>query len=369
MNLSEAKSILENNGFILTENQLNENTIYGIDSKKWEEMRKNYDYYTGDQIHTRNNGRIYCLTGCGGAIKGPGDFGEIVNVDNLNHKIKFKDLRTNETYEYNIDTKPNWEGYAHIEYKKNELYDRTGKCYKIKNIQGLPENYDPDKPFSHIIGQLTEYKNNVFTYIKEDYDNDYDSWPPKMIYTELKIEVEPEQKQLSESWTLNQAAGLLNEEFEPLGSKEHYSTEEIRKIAKQREMLHEETDSDSSLDSIFKTLTETRDFWLKEFQETLPAGYHATAYTGSCANGLSKKIPGIDITRDNDTPPGKITLVNNINPRKIEFEGVGPCTMNGWEQNVAIHYPGVRRMATRFTLPGMYNYKQAVANIVKDIVK
>jgi hypothetical protein len=199
MNLSEAKSILENNGFILTKNQLNENNIYGIDSKKWEEMRKNYDYYTGDQIHTRNNGRIYCLTGCGGAIKGPGDFGEIVNVDSLNHKIKFKDFRTNETYEYNIDTKPNWEGYAHIEYKKNKLYDRTGKCYKIKNIQGLPENYDPDKPFSHIIGQLTEYKNNVFTYIKEDHDDDYDSWPPKMIYTELKIEVEPEQKQLSES--------------------------------------------------------------------------------------------------------------------------------------------------------------------------
>lgn len=169
-------------------------------------------------------------------------------------------------------------------------------------------------------------------------------------------------------WTLNQAAGLLNEDFEPLGSKEHYSTEEIRKIAKQREMLHEETDSDSSLDPIFETLTKTRDLWLKEFQETLPAGYHATAYTGSCANGLSKKIPGIDITRDNDTPQGKITLVNNINPRKIEFEGVGPCTLNGWEKNVAIHYPGVRRIATRFRLPGMYNYKKTVANIVNDML-
>ncbi|MBQ6628792.1 MAG: hypothetical protein IJH65_08255 [Methanobrevibacter sp.] len=168
-------------------------------------------------------------------------------------------------------------------------------------------------------------------------------------------------------WTMNQAAGLLNEEFEPLGSTEHYSTEEIRKIAKQREMLHEETDSDSSLEPIFETLNKTRDIWLKEFQETLPAGYHATAYTGSCANGLSKKIPGINITRDNDTKPGMITLVNNTNPRKIEFEGVGPCTMNGWEENVAIHYPGVRRMATRFRLPGMYNYKHEVAKIVKDI--
>lgn len=393
MNLSEAKSILENNGFILTKNQLNENTVYGIDSKKWEEMQKNYDYYTGDQIHSRNNGRIYCLTGCGGAIKGPGHFGEIVNVDSLNHKIKFKDFSTNNTYEYNIDTKPNWEGYAHIEYKKNELYDRTGKCYKIKNIQGLPENYDPDKPFSHIIGQLTEYKNNVFTYIKEDYDNDYDSWPPKMIYTELKIEVEPEQKQLSESWTLNQAAGLLNEEFTPVEkpvfapispfsrsgkyigpeggsqmSREEWNEKLIKERIKQMEMLHEETDSDSSLDPIFETLTKTRDLWLKEFQETLPAGYHATAYTGSCACGLSKKIPGIDITRDNDTPPGKITLVNNINPRKIEFEGVGPCTTNGWEKNVAIHYPGVRRISTRFRLPGMYNYKKTVANIVNDML-
>ena len=170
-------------------------------------------------------------------------------------------------------------------------------------------------------------------------------------------------------WTLNQAAGLLNEDFEPLGSKEHYSTEEICKIAKQREMLHEETDSDSSLDPIFETLTKTRDLWLKELQETLPAGYHATAYTGSCANGLSKRIPGIDITRDDDTKSGMITLVNNINPRKIEFEGVGPCTTNGWEENVAIHYPGVRRMATRFTLPGMYNYKKTVANIVNDMLK
>ena len=205
-------------------------------------------------------------------------------------------------------------------------------------------------------------------------------------------------------WTLNQAAGLLNEEFTPvekpvfapitpfdrsgryLGSPEFeglsredwdkklaankkFSTEEVRKILKQREMLHEETDSDSSLDPIFKTLAETRDYWLKEFQETLPAGYHATAYTGSCANGLSKKIPGINITRDNDTKPGMITLVNNTNPRKIEFEGVGPYTLNGWEKNIAIHYPGVRRMATRFRLPGMYNYKHEVAKIISDMVK
>ena len=170
-------------------------------------------------------------------------------------------------------------------------------------------------------------------------------------------------------WTINQAAGLLNEEFEPLGSKEHYSTEEIRKIAKQREMLHEETDSDSSLEPIFETLTKTRDIWLKEFQETLPAGYHATAYTGSCACGLSKKIPGINITKDVDKTQTPYILSNSINPRKIEFEGVGPCTLNGWEENIAIHYPGVRRMATRFRLPGMYNYKHEVAKIVSDIVK
>ena len=168
---------------------------------------------------------------------------------------------------------------------------------------------------------------------------------------------------------MNQAAGLLDEGFKPFGSTEHYSTEEIRKIAKQREMLHEETDSDSSLEPIFETLTKTRDIWLKEFQETLPAGYHATAYTGSCACGLSKKIPGINITRDNDTKPGMITLVNNTNPRKIEFEGVGPCTMNGWEENIAIHYPGVRGLPKRFTLPGMYNYKREVAKIISDMVK
>ena len=169
-------------------------------------------------------------------------------------------------------------------------------------------------------------------------------------------------------WTLNQAAGLLNEEFEPLGSKENYTNEEIKKRIKQQQMLHEDVDSDNSFDDIFKTLSETRDLWLKELQETLPSNYHATAYTGSCACGLSKKIPGINITRDNDTKPGTITLVNNTNPRKIEFEGVEACTTNGWEKNVAIHYPGVRRMATRFTLPGMYNYKKTVANIVKDMI-
>jgi hypothetical protein len=170
-------------------------------------------------------------------------------------------------------------------------------------------------------------------------------------------------------WTMNQAAGLLNEEFEPLGSKEQYSTEELRKIAKQREMLHEETDSDSSLEPIFETLAKTRDIWLKEFQETLPAGYHATAYTDSCACGLSKKIPGINITKDVDKTQTPYILSNSINPRKIEFEGVGPYTLNGWEKNVAIHYPGVRRMATRFRLPGMYNYKHEVAKIINDMVK
>ena len=171
-------------------------------------------------------------------------------------------------------------------------------------------------------------------------------------------------------WTLNQAAGLLNEDFDLLGDgiphgNQEYDPEEARKILKQREMLHEETDSDSSLDPIFETLTKTRDLWLKELQETLPEGYHATAYTGSCANGLSKKIPGINITYNVEREPGKYI---NGNPGKIEFEGVGPCTLNGWEENVAIHYPGVRRIATRFTLPGMYNYKKTIANIVKDII-
>ena len=170
-------------------------------------------------------------------------------------------------------------------------------------------------------------------------------------------------------WAMNQAAGLLNEDFEPLGSKEHYSTEEIHKIMKQREMLHEETDSDSSLDPIFETLTKTRDIWLKEFQETLPEGYHATAYTGSCATGLSKRIPGINITHDVEKEHGKYILVNNENPRKIEFEGVGPCTTNGWKQNIAIHYPGIRCMATRYTLPGMYNYKKTIENFVNDMIK
>lgn len=165
---------------------------------------------------------------------------------------------------------------------------------------------------------------------------------------------------------MNIAANLLSEDFKPLGSNEQYSTEELRKIAKQREMLHEETDSDSSLDDIFKTLTATRDLWLKELQETLPEGYHATAYIGSCATGLSKKIPGINITYDAEREPGKYI---NTNPRKIEFEGVGPCTLNGWEENVAIHYPSVRRIATRFTLPGMYNYKKTVANIIKDMIE
>ena len=166
---------------------------------------------------------------------------------------------------------------------------------------------------------------------------------------------------------MNIAANLLCEDFKPLGSNEHYNTEEIRKILKQREMLHEDIDSDNSFNEVFDTLTKTRDIWLKEFQETLPVGYHATAYTGSCANGLSKKIPGINITHDVEREPGKYIIVNKENPRKIEFEGVEASTTNGWEEKVAIHYPGVRRMATRFTLPVTYNYKKTIANIVNDI--
>ena len=181
-------------------------------------------------------------------------------------------------------------------------------------------------------------------------------------------------KQSGENMNLNErimtiAANLISEDFKPFGSTEQYSAEELRKIAKQREMLHEETDSDSSLDPIFETLSQTRDLWLKELQETLPEGYHATAYTGSCATGLSKRIPGINITHDVEKEPGKYILVNNQNPRKIEFEGVGPCTTNGWEEKIAIHYPGVRRMATRFTLPGMYNYKKTIENFVNDMIK
>jgi len=175
-------------------------------------------------------------------------------------------------------------------------------------------------------------------------------------------------------WTMNQAAGLLNEDFDLLGDgiphgNREYDPEEVRKRLKQQSMLHEDIDSDNSFDDIFDTLTKTRDFWLKEFQETLPAGYHATAYTGSCACGLSKKIPGINITKDVDKTQTPYILSNSINPRKIEFEGVGPYTLNGWEKNVAIHYPGIRRMATRFRLPGMYNYKHEVAKIVNDMVK
>ena len=175
-------------------------------------------------------------------------------------------------------------------------------------------------------------------------------------------------------WTMNQAAGLLNEEFDLLGDgiphgDREYDSEEVRKRLKQQSMLHEDIDSDNSFNEIFDALTKTRDIWLKEFQETLPEGYHATAYTGSCATGLSKKIPGINITHDVDKTQSPYILSNSINPRKIEFEGVGPCTTNGWEENIAIHYPGVRRMATRFTLPGLYNYKREVAKIVSDMVK
>lgn len=171
-------------------------------------------------------------------------------------------------------------------------------------------------------------------------------------------------------WTINQAAGLLSENFDLLGdgiphSNREYDTEEVRKRLKQQSMLPEDIDSDNSFNEIFDTLTKTRDIWLKELQETLPKGYHATAYTGSCTNGLSKKIPGINITKDVDKTKNPYIISNSVNPRKIEFEGV----TNGWEENVAIHYPGVRRMAMRFTLPIMYNYKKTIANIVKDITE
>lgn len=138
-------------------------------------------------------------------------------------------------------------------------------------------------------------------------------------------------------WAMNQAAGLLNEDFDLLDNEiphdaQEYVPEEVRKKMKQQSMLHEEIDSDDSFNEVFDTLTKTRDIWLKELQETLPAGYHATAYTGSCANGLSKKIPGINITKDVDKTQSPYILSNSTNPRKIEFEGVGPCTLNGWKK-------------------------------------
>ena len=175
-------------------------------------------------------------------------------------------------------------------------------------------------------------------------------------------------------WTMNQAAGLLNEDFDLLGDgiphgAQKYDTKEDRKRLKQQSVLPEDIDSDNSFNEVFDTLTKTRDIWLKELQETLPAGYHATAYTGSCACGLSKKIPGINITKDVDKTQSPYILPSAVNPRKIEFEGVETCTTNGWEENVAIHYPGVRRMATRFTLPVTYNYKKTIANIVKDMIE
>lgn len=88
---------------------------------------------------------------------------------------------------------------------------------------------------------------------------------------------------------------MLNEDFDLAGgviSRDalDYDPEEFRKRLKQQSMLHEDIDSDNSFNEIFDTLTKTRDIWLKELQETLPEGYHATAYTGSCACGLSKKF-------------------------------------------------------------------------------
>ena len=95
-------------------------------------------------------------------------------------------------------------------------------------------------------------------------------------------------------------------------------------------MLYEETDSDSSLDPIFETLTKTRDYWLKEFQETLPAGYHATAYTGSCATGLSKKIPGINITHDVEKEPVMTKKVVSPFSKKTRYVvGLGKLTEEG----------------------------------------
>jgi len=356
MDLSEAKKILKEHNYIV---ESVNNSVFGIPAEKWEKLCETFDYYTGDCIQVRNNGRKYFLLGCGGGIKGPGDFGEITEIDEVNHKLKFNNHRYNKIYEYSYDPNPDWKGHGWIMQDKNELHDRSGKVYKIKNIKGLTN----EQPL--IFGNLEEFNENKIIF-KTQYDNCL--WMDETERTPETVEIEIEGDTINESWTMKAAANLLNEDFKPLGSNEQYNTEEIRKILKQREMLHEETDSDSSLDSIFETLTKTRDLWLKELQETLPEGYHATAYTGSCANGLSKKIPGINITHDVEREPGKYIIVNNENPRKIEFEGVGPCTLNGWEKNVAIHYPGVRRIATRFTLPGMYNYKKTIANIVKDIV-
>lgn len=65
-------------------------------------------------------------------------------------------------------------------------------------------------------------------------------------------------------WTLNQAAGLLNEDFDLAGGvisrgALDYDPEEFRKRLKQQSMLHEDIDSDNSFNEIFDTLTKTRD--------------------------------------------------------------------------------------------------------------
>lgn len=356
MNLSEAKKILKEHNYIV---ESVNNSVFGIPAEKWKKLCETFDYYTGDCIQVRNNGRKYFLLGGGGGIKGPGDFGEITEIDEVNHKLKFNNHRYNKIYEYSYDPNPDWKGHGWIMQDKNELHDRSGKVYKIKNIKGLTNKH----PL--IFGNLEEFNENKIIF-KTQYDHCLWMDDEKRIPETVEIEIEGDT--INESWSMKAAANLLNEDFKPFGSDEQYSSEEIRKILKQREMLHEETDSDSSLDSIFETLTKTRDVWLKELQETLPEGYHATAYTGSCATGLSKRIPGINITHDVEKEPGKYILVNNQNPRKIEFEGVGPCTLNGWEEKVAIHYPGIRRIATRFTLPGMYNYKKAVANFIDNMI-
>ena len=112
--------------------------------------------------------------------------------------------------------------------------------------------------------------------------------------------------------------------------------------------------------------------WLDEFKKQLPKGFRAEYVVGNNnVTGISDKTPNINIYNDNYKPTGQISLPCCENPRNIAFENCYSSSsfkdLKGVQ--VAIHYPGVRRMADRFTLPQEYNIEKTVANIIKDFVK
>ena len=118
----------------------------------------------------------------------------------------------------------------------------------------------------------------------------------------------------------------------------------------------------------------------EEFKKQLPEGYEAIysptiSESKACCGAKTFNIPNIDIyNRNYVVPNGHIKLINMENPRRIDFEDVNTFEnsfkyLKPDDVQVAIHYPGCRRISHREVLPENYHVDKCVSNIIADFIK